>query len=427
MLSDGTAELTGPNCAFDYFPSACSTDGKALMGLNAANEGFLRAFLRHGRLSTCVAHVREPQEGDAFLALVREVCGEAQPIDCLRPDDLESLSRVGALLHPFPGFGPLAWNRNFAGPAAYSLLGITHTTATHAVMDSIGNLAIAPIQPWDAVVCTSTAVRQTYESVLQAWEEHLRQRLGARRLVRPQLPVIPLGVDTDLIKPAKAQDRQRLRQEFGIPTEAFVVLWVGRFDHVAKAHPIPAYLALERLAARLDRPVVYLQSGWYPNNKIAQAFQRAAHHWAPSVRHLVVDGREPAIRRQVWHAADVFLSLSDNLQETFGLTPIEAMAAELPVVVSDWDGYRDTVREGVDGFCIPTSMPAPGQGGNWPSATAAGPSPTPSTAQPAAKRWPSTWVARRGHWRIWPATPTSAGAWVSPAGSGPCRGSIGGW
>jgi len=29
----------------------------------------------------------------------------------------------------------------------------------------------------------------------------------------------------------------------------------------------------------------------------------------------------------------------------------------LPVVVSDWDGYKDTVRDGVDGFRIATTMP----------------------------------------------------------------------
>jgi alpha-maltose-1-phosphate synthase len=34
------------------------------------------------------------------------------------------------------------------------------------------------------------------------------------------------------------------------------------------------------------------------------------------------------------------------------------------VVVSDWDGYRDTVRDGVDGFRIPTLMPQPGLGGD---------------------------------------------------------------
>ena len=45
--------------------------------------------------------------------------------------------------------------------------------------------------------------------------------------------------------------------------------------------------------------------------------------------------------------ADVFVSPSDNIQETFGLSVIEAMASGLPVIVSDWDGYRDTVVDGV--------------------------------------------------------------------------------
>jgi hypothetical protein len=61
----------------------------------------------------------------------------------------------------------------------------------------------------------------------------------------------------------------------------------------------------------------------------------------------------------VWQAADVFCSLSDSLQETFGLTPVEAMAAGLPVVASDWDGYRDTVAHGETGILVPTTlMPA---------------------------------------------------------------------
>jgi hypothetical protein len=76
----------------------------------------------------------------------------------------------------------------------------------------------------------------------------------------------------------------------------------------------------------------------------------------------VLDGRVAANQLDAWAAADVFISLADNVQETFGLTPLEAMAAGLPCIVSDWNGYRDTVRDGVDGYRIPTVMPDAGAG-----------------------------------------------------------------
>ena len=38
------------------------------------------------------------------------------------------------------------------------------------------------------------------------------------------------------------------------------------------------------------------------------------------------------------------------------------MAAGLPLVVSDWDGFRDTVEDGVHGFRIPTVASPPGAG-----------------------------------------------------------------
>ena len=71
-----------------------------------------------------------------------------------------------------------------------------------------------------------------------------------------------------------------------------------------------------------------------------------------------LDGKNPDVVRCCWAAADLFLSLVDNPQETFGLAPVEAMAAGLPVVVSDWDGYRYTVNDGVEGIRVPTMAPA---------------------------------------------------------------------
>ena len=74
----------------------------------------------------------------------------------------------------------------------------------------------------------------------------------------------------------------------------------------------------------------------------------------------VLDATRPEDRRAAWALADLFVSPVDNIQETFGLSPVEAMAAGLPCVVSDWDGYRDTVRDGIDGFRVPTMAPPEG-------------------------------------------------------------------
>ena len=52
------------------------------------------------------------------------------------------------------------------------------------------------------------------------------------------------------------------------------------------------------------------------------------------------------------------MSPSDNIQESFGLTLLEAGVAGLPAVVSDWDGYRDLVEHNVTGFLTPCLAPA---------------------------------------------------------------------
>jgi hypothetical protein len=86
------------------------------------------------------------------------------------------------------------------------------------------------------------------------------------------------------------------------------------------------------------------------------AFTEGAQKACPDVTVHFVDGQNAEIRAKAWAAADIFTLPVDNVQETFGLAPVEAMAAGLPVVVTDWDGFRDTVEDGVTGFRIPTMM-----------------------------------------------------------------------
>jgi hypothetical protein len=61
------------------------------------------------------------------------------------------------------------------------------------------------------------------------------------------------------------------------------------------------------------------------------------------------------VKPVLYAAADFYFSLVDNFQETFGLTILEAMASGLPVVCSEFNGYRELVDHGKTGLLIPTA------------------------------------------------------------------------
>ena len=88
----------------------------------------------------------------------------------------------------------------------------------------------------------------------------------------------------------------------------------------------------------------------------AAAFSSILQRFCPGLILRRIDANRSAVL-EAYAAADLFVSLVDNVQESFGLAPLEAMASGLPCVVSDWDGYRDVVRDGIDGFLIPTLAP----------------------------------------------------------------------
>lgn len=342
--------------AFLFEPDGYVLGGPRLMGRQAAGNGFLRALIDRAADTRLWAYSPRKTSGETFIDIA-----QARDPKCktgwLPAHRLDRLVQIGSLYLPGPGLSEAAHARLRVGPDAYSLVGVTHTTASHAAMDSICGLLSAPVFPWDAVICTSTAVRETVRSLLDEQTDYLRWRLGADKFTLPQLPLIPLGVHCDDLD-FSAQDKMKARQELGIGEDEIVALFVGRLSFHAKAHPHAMYAALEKVAQRTGKKIVLLQCGWFANDPIERAFKDGAARFCPSVRALWADGREADTARKAWAAGDLFVSLSDNIQETFGLTPIEAMAAGLPTVVSDWNGYTDTVRDGFDGFRIPTWMPA---------------------------------------------------------------------
>jgi glycosyltransferase involved in cell wall biosynthesis len=331
-----------------------------LMGRQSAGHGFLRAAVKARGDRPVYGFTRHAGSARGVAALVRDI-DPAAPFEWISDEQSVKMSQVGVFYLGDATVPIHARARQRIGLAAYSLCGVTHTTASHTVMDEIVGLLREPVAPWDALICTSTSVVETVRRVHEAEADYARWRYGVE--VKPataQLPLIPLGVHCDDFQFDGARDASR--SALGIGPDEVVGLFVGRLVFHAKAHPYPIFRAMQAAATRTGKKVVLIFSGWTPQDVVRNAYETGARTFAPDVRVLFVEGRDKTQREQAWAAADLFLSPSDNIQETFGLTPVEAMAAGLPVVVSDYDGYRDTVRDGVDGFRTPTWAPAAGMG-----------------------------------------------------------------
>ena len=349
------------NAALAFMPEGYSTQHGKLMGRQSATEGFLRAMIRHAGVDRHVAYALAPQAMASFEPMIRALGGRA-PVSVIAPDNIAALGEIGTLLLPQPNIGPQAGLRALArAERAFSITGITHTLSSRAVMAGVAELVSQPLQDWDAVVCTSHSARAVMTGLLAAEEDRLAQRLGASRFTRPRLPVIPLGIDTAsfVFPPAM---RAQWRASIGAGPDDFVLLHHGRVSWHAKAHHWPMLAALGRVSARMapGRRLHLLVAGWSSNEGQEAALRAQAAAICPNVTLHRAGGLQPERRPGIWAAADAFTLLADNIQETFGLAVVEAMAAGLPVLVSDWDGFRDTVRDGQDGFRIPSLMAAPG-------------------------------------------------------------------
>lgn len=332
------------------------SSGTLRLGRLVANATFLESLLRHG-----------PYDLYEFFCPTQAERARLEEFLRTLPDGARLLARCRlrlqlelpkALVEPawevmhFGGWGrylpSLAWARARWSSRPFPLTGTIHSLDDPSMPRALGRLVRSPLGNFDAIVCTSRAGREAFSRQVR----HVAASEGCDFPAR--LETVPLGVGESAFQPpAKDLARSRL----GIPAQARVATWLGRISATSKAdlHPL---LYQWRLMEDVPNGRLLVLAGGATEGDVRSLHQTVEELGLSNSVRFVPDLDDRA-KADLLGASDVFVSPVDNFQETFGISVVEAMAAGLPVVASDWDGYKDLVEDGVTGILVPTRWAAP--------------------------------------------------------------------
>ena len=211
------------------------------------------------------------------------------------------------------------------------------------------NLYWELVEPYDAIVCTSKTSVSTLRRMIEYWQERGHALRGRKIAFPAKIAEIPLGVELPAVWP----DRQRARARLGWNLNDVIVLVVGRLTAFDKMDHGSILALVSRLGTKVGKRLQFVFAG-EDAQQSARNLRQVAEKIGVADRLRIYANFEFHLREDLYAASDIFYSPADHLQETFGLTILEAMAHGLPVVASDWGGYRDLVQHGHTGFLIST-------------------------------------------------------------------------
>jgi len=351
--------MTAPkaNAAIFYASDGYSPATKGINGRRVAGESFLKGYLRHGEVEEFVILAKSSNEAAEVQALVTALRPDKplRPVGLIRPGNMAPLRQ---LFYPAANIAGESWRRADFGSDAWTICGITHTTSTMGIMQGFFDLRMAPVMEWDAVICTSRAVQGAVAQQMDLIDDHIRQRFG-KVPPRPLLPVLPLGIHADDFTRDEAA-RATLRARLNCGPDDVVFSTIARLSPHEKFDPLPIFLAMQQASKSLkpDQKLHVVFCGQFRLDYARKVFAEGAAKLMPDVGYLLLDGAVAEDRKATLSGADVLLFMIDNIQETFGLAPLEGMAAGLPLLVSDWDGMKDTVPPEI-GLRVKTRMLGP--------------------------------------------------------------------
>jgi glycosyltransferase involved in cell wall biosynthesis len=335
------------------------TCAPTVFGSRVVQQAFLPQVLRHSSIQRCTVLASPFDQPSLQRAMNRIVQSEPSKVRNVDVRSTTSLLTDSAWLAGVTAWHDIGNRWQFAAELRWARAAtpfpITSTCHAFGYRDQLHDLytrmLLLDLRPYDAQICTSRAARVSFQRILEGVTFELNEAHGTRLAYPGRIETIPLGVDTGVFRPG---DKKALRAQLGLPADALVLLWFGRLSYVDKADLLPLITVFRELVRSNRRRRLLLVLAGSSIAACATILERYCVDLELSDRVRILSPYPGPDRAKLLAAADIFVSPGDSIQEAFGQTPLEAMACGIPQVVSDWDGYRDTVVDGETGYLVPT-------------------------------------------------------------------------
>jgi glycosyltransferase involved in cell wall biosynthesis len=225
----------------------------------------------------------------------------------------------------------------------FPVVGLVHFLGSKLTLETLSDVYRNTTE-MDAILCPSESIKQTIEKAEDIFLESTR---------KPTLFVAPHGIDSRLFVP-KTSTVPELRQKHGIPSDKTVISLISRLNPYTKMDVTPFIFQMKKALERHDNlHVLIVGEVQNPGYFKQLEYFVSANNLQDKVQFITQVAHETI--HEYYQLTDIYVSLTDNISESFGLTVVEAMACGIPVIISDCAGYQSLdLQHKKEGFLVPT-------------------------------------------------------------------------
>lgn len=333
-------------------------------GRTVANNSLFEALLQYSSFRAIHLFYGEKSEAAEFEAawrpLVTHFKREVQlfPISALPYN--HSLYHYTVCFQPDMMLNSLIEVRNHQMPDL-PVCGLTHSISYPRIMADLGQSMLSGLYSGDGIMCTTPTAETVIQKAMGDFKIRFQERFQCTA-TGFQTRVIPLGCPVALPPESRSKNRELARSALQLESACFLGLLIGRFSVHSKYDLLPLIVKASQIRDTLGQTCLII-AGDNSDSDYRDAMQSVITQLGMTSMFRLMADITTEQKHLLYQAADVFISPSDNVQETFGMSLLEAMAYELPVIASDWDGYRALIDPDC-GILVPTWFPDSGYDGN---------------------------------------------------------------